>query len=207
MRTRPYSLAVICFDEMDLLDIAGPLEIFSSAGRKWNWRAIKADLVATHARPIPTRAQLELGPVLSLDAAPEPELLLIPGGYGARVALQDAVLIDYLARQRARITLTLAIGLGALLAARAGLLSGSEVAAREDLLAELRALDDSITTAPRGALGLAARAFTAASSGQVLDLGLETIAKLLGKPQALSTARELGYAWGTEILRVDIVRD
>ena len=41
MRTRPYRLAVVAFDEMDLLDVAGPLEVLSTAGRKWNWRAVK----------------------------------------------------------------------------------------------------------------------------------------------------------------------
>jgi putative intracellular protease/amidase len=80
MRTRPYRLAVVLFDEMDLLDVAGPLEVFSTAGRKWNWRAVKADLVATQPGLKATRAQLGVGPASPLSTCPEPELLLIPGG-------------------------------------------------------------------------------------------------------------------------------
>src|SRR6188472_435448 len=144
MRTRPFRLAIIAFDEMDLLDIAGTLEVFSSAGRKWNWRAIKAELVSSRPGLRATRAQLQVGPALALESCPEPELLLIPGGYGARLALEDRALLDYLARVREGLTLTLAVGLGALLAARTGLLHGCEVAVTTALKDELCVLDPSI---------------------------------------------------------------
>src|SRR5215213_4168878 len=127
MRTRPFRLAIIAFDEMDLLDVAGPLEVFSSAGRKWNWRAIKAELVAGDGGPRSTRAQLQIGPAARFDSCPDPELVLIPGGYGARLALEDEKLIAYLEGLRDSLTLTLALGLGTLVAARAGLLRGAEV--------------------------------------------------------------------------------
>jgi len=205
MRTRPYRLAIIAFDEMDLLDIAGPLEVFSSAGRKWNWRAIKAELVSSRPGAHATRAQLAVASAQGLEACPDPELLLIPGGYGARLALEDSALIDYLARVRAGLTLTLAVGLGALVAARAGLLQGAEVAVTAGLEGELRALDASITTRSDLRTVAAPRCITAAQNGAAVDLGLEVVARLLGKGQASGTARELGYPWGTETLAVEIL--
>lgn len=205
MRTRPYRLAVIAFDEMDLLDVTGPLEVFSSAGRKWNWRAIKAELVSSTPGPRATRAQLQVGPVQALESCPAPELLLIPGGYGARLALDDHALIDYLMRVRADLTLTLTVGLGALLAARAGLLQDSEVAVTPALQEELCTLDASITPKSDARTVTAARCITAAQNGAAIDLGLEVVARLLGKSQATGTARELGYPWGTETLSVEIL--
>lgn len=205
MRTRPYRLAVIGFDEMDLLDVAGPLEVFSSAGRKWNWRAIKAELVASAPGLLSTRAQLQIGPAAPLHASAEPELVLIPGGYGARRALEDASLIDYLTRVGPQLKLTLCVGLGSLLAARAGLLSGANVAAPPALGAELVALDPSIVVQPGARISNAPGRISAAQTGAAVDLGLEAVALLLGKNQALGTARELGYAWGTETLAVEIV--
>jgi transcriptional regulator GlxA family with amidase domain len=205
MRTRPYRLAIIAFDEMDLLDIAGTLEVFSSAGRKWNWRAIKAELVSSTPGLRATRAQLQVGPALALEACPEPELLLIPGGYGARLALDDSALLDYLTRVRESLTLTLAVGLGALLAARTGLLHGSEVAVTATLKDELCGLDPSITPRSDARTVSAARCITAAQNGSAVDLGLEAVARLLGKSQATGTARELGYPWGTETLAVEIL--
>jgi transcriptional regulator GlxA family with amidase domain len=205
MRTRPYRLAIIAFDEMDLLDIAGALEVFSSAGRKWNWRAIKAELVSSVPGVRSTRAQLQVGPAQALESCPEPELVLIPGGYGARLALEDSALIDYLGRVQAGLTLTLAIGLGTLVAARAGLLQGSEVAVTSALVDELRALDPSITPRSDARTIAAPRCITAAQNGSAIDLGLEVVARLLGKGQANGTARELGYPWGTETLAVEIL--
>jgi transcriptional regulator GlxA family with amidase domain len=205
MRTRPYRLAVIGFDEMDLLDVAGPLEVFSSAGRKWNWRAIKAELVASRPGLLSTRAQLQIGPAVSLDAGAEPELLLIPGGYGARRALEDARLIEYLLRVGPGLKLTLSVGLGSLLAARAGLLSGAEVAAPAALEGELVALDPSIVPRSGARTSSSPGRISAAQTGAAIDLGLEAVSLFLGKNQALGTARELGYAWGTETLAVEIV--
>jgi transcriptional regulator GlxA family with amidase domain len=206
MRTRPYRLAVIAFDEMDLLDVAGTLEVFSSAGRKWNWRAIKAELVSSTPGVHATRAQLQVGPALALDSCPAPELVLIPGGYGARLALEDAALLDYLSRVKEGLTLTLAVGLGALVAARAGLLQGAEVAVTAALKDELCAFDPSITARSDARTATAARCITAAQNGSAIDLGLEVVARLLGKGQATGTARELGYPWGTETLAVEILR-
>jgi transcriptional regulator GlxA family with amidase domain len=206
MRTRPYRLAIIAFDEMDLLDVAGTLEVFSTAGRKWNWRAIKAELVASTPGVRATRAQLQVGPAQPFDSCPDPEILLIPGGYGARLALEDSALIDYLARVRAGLTLTLTVGLGALVAARAGLLQGSEVAVSSALADEIVALDATITPRTDARTLAAPHCITAAQNGAAIDLGLEAVARLLGKSQATGTARELGYPWGTETLAVEILR-
>lgn len=203
MRTRPYRLAVVVFDEMDLLDVAGPLEVLSSAGRKWNWRAVKAELVGTEPGTRVTRAQLALGPVLAFEACQVPELVLIPGGYGARRALGNAQLVNYLSCLRESLTLTLSIGLGQLLAARAGLLAGSEVACPPALAGELTALDASITPNTTARTVAAPRSISAAQNGAALDLGLETVARLLGKSQASGTARELGYPWGTETFSLE----
>lgn len=204
MRTRPYRLAVIAFDEMDLLDVAAPLEVFSSAGRKWNWRAIKAELVSSEASSHGTRAQLQIGPAAPFSSCPDPELVLIPGGYGARLALDDQKLIDYLTSIREGLSLTLAIGLGALVAARAGLLKDTEVATTQALQDELRTLDPSLTPRVDARTLTSPRAITAAQNGAALDLGLEVVARLLGKKQASGTAQDLGYPWGTETLSVEI---
>ncbi len=206
MRTRPYRLAIIAFDEMDLLDVAGPLEVFSSAGRKWNWRAIKAELVSARPEPHQTRAQLRVGPSVVFSQCPDPELVLIPGGYGARRALEDAELRDYLARIRSGLLLTLSVGLGSLVAARAGLLAGAEVACVAGLESELSALDASLSPRVGQRTSLAPQAVTAAQNGAAIELGLEVVSRLLGKAQASGTARELGYPWGTETLSVEIVR-
>lgn len=204
MRTKPYRLAVVVFDEMDLLDVAGPLEVFSTAGRKWNWRAVKAELIARDAGLKNSRAQLQLGPAATFASCPEPELILIPGGYGARRALADTALLDYLRSVQAGLSLTLAVGLGTLLAAKAGLLHDAEVAASPPLADELGAFDPSIRVNATARTVTSTKAITAAQNGSALDLGLEAVARLLGKSQATGTARELGYAWGTETISLEI---
>jgi len=204
MRTRPYRLAVIAFEEMDLLDIAAPLEVFSTAGRKWNFRAIKAELISPTPGSLTTRAQLAINDAGPLESCPDPEIVLIPGGYGARLAMQNPAVVSYLSSVKEKVTLALSVGTGSLLAARAGLLAGSRVAALPALASELTALDSSITLCTDARTAVSERCITAAQNGSAIDLGLEVVSRLLGKNQANATARELGYAWGTETLAVEI---
>jgi transcriptional regulator GlxA family with amidase domain len=102
------------------------------------------------------------------------------------------------------LTLTLAVGLGTLLAARAGLLAGAEVATIQTLAPELSALDASIVPNTTARTCAGPRSITAAQNGSAIDLGLEVVARLLGKKQASGTALELAYPWGTETLSLEI---
>ncbi|HEY3254455.1 MAG TPA: hypothetical protein VGJ91_10915, partial [Polyangiaceae bacterium] len=60
MRTKPYATAIALFNEVELLDVAGPIGVLSSAGRQWNFQPFKIDLVARRAGPIATRSALSL---------------------------------------------------------------------------------------------------------------------------------------------------
>lgn len=203
MRTRPYRLAVVAFAEMDLLDVAGPLEVFSTAGRKWNFRAVKAELVCREPGLVATRAQLGVGAARSFAEASPPELVLIPGGYGARRAAESPELLAFLRASAPELVLT--VGLGALVAAAAGLLRDAEVATTASLAPELTALEPSLRTDTAAPVLAGTRILSAAQNGAAIDLALETIARLYGKKLALGAAQELGYRWGTETLSVELL--
>ena len=46
MRTKARRVIVVVFDEVELLDVAAPLEVLSTAGRRWNFRPYKVEVVA-----------------------------------------------------------------------------------------------------------------------------------------------------------------
>jgi transcriptional regulator GlxA family with amidase domain len=198
MRTSARGVAVIVFDEVELLDVAAPLQAFAVAGRHWNWRPYKVFIVARAPGRIETRSQVVLEAAYGLDECPPAELLVIPGGYGARRALDDASLIEWLRARSAAAELVGSVGWGGLLAARAGLADNADIALpREaaELLGEVAPTARAASSAER--LVDAGRLVSAAESGAALDLGLQLVARTLGEKLALATAHKLAHEWTT----------
>src|SRR4051812_22666755 len=137
MRTKPYQTAIALFDEVELLDVAGPMSVLSSAGRQWNFRPFKFDLVANRQGSISTRSALSLDAPHSVASDPGCECLIIPGGYGARRAAEDDAFLAWLCRAVSGAELVAAIGNGVWLLARTGLLGDAAVAASPDLALEI----------------------------------------------------------------------
>ncbi len=194
MRTRSRSVALLLFDEVELLDVAATLAVLSSAGRKWNWRPFKVTTVATRAGRITTRNQLVVEATGTLDDCPEPELLVLPGGYGARRMARDAALVDWVRKAGSSAELVLTVGYGGLLAAGAGLADDQELAVPVDageLLAEVA--PRARPAAVNAGVVESGHLLSAAHSALALDVALAAVARLLGQGQARSVAAALGH--------------
>ncbi|HET7540925.1 MAG TPA: DJ-1/PfpI family protein [Polyangiaceae bacterium] len=205
MRTKPYATAIALFDEVELLDVAGPISVLTSAGRQWNFQPFKIDLVANRTAPVHTRSGVAL--TATADAATHvgAECLIIPGGYGARRAATDARFVDWLRRAVGAAELVAAIGNGVWLLAQAGLLGDAEVAASPDLAAEIRALCPSARPDEKHALCVRDKFLSARKSALALDLSCEIVARCFGKKLASSLSAELGIDWSGEFAALDIV--
>jgi transcriptional regulator GlxA family with amidase domain len=210
MRTSARSLAVVLFDELELLDVAGPLQVLTMAGRNWNYRPFKVWSLSRTEALIDTRSQLRLEAALRLSDCSNPELVLVPGGYGARRALDDQELVSWLKDRAARAEFVLSVGHGSLLLARAGLLSGREVAAADDTAELLAAIDPTIACDRMRRVVQSGNVLTAATSSAGIDLGLTLLLRLLGNKLALGVAEKLGHDWrpdagAPDTLRIEIL--
>jgi transcriptional regulator GlxA family with amidase domain len=200
MQTRSRNVALLLFDEVELLDVAAPLSVLSQAGRHWNWRPFKIFTVAERAGAVSTRSQIAVVAEHELSACPAPEIVIVPGGYGARRALASAATLSWLAATKATATTIATLGNGLLLLAKSGLLAGAKVPARTELAAELSELEPSLTIEAVGASSsdtlLESGAIVAGSgSGGALELALRIVARTLGPKLANGTAQGLGIPW------------
>jgi transcriptional regulator GlxA family with amidase domain len=89
----------------------------------------------------------------------------------------------------------LAVGYGALLLARAGMLAGIEVAAGGDTPELLTSIEPLVKIASGRRTVISGKFFTAAGSAAGIDLGLAAVARLLGAKLALGLAEKLCYEW------------
>ena len=119
---------ILAFDGMEVLDYAGPYEVFNVAGEQTSPAAFQVQTVGVSPRPA-GRGGFEVGPVCQYPEAPPGDILVIPGGRGTRPLMGDRALLAWIAGRAAGAELVMTVCTGALLAAAAGLLDGLAAAA------------------------------------------------------------------------------
>ncbi len=204
MRTKPYQTSIVVFDEVELLDVTGPMSLLSAAGRQWNFLPFKFELVSAAIGVVSTRSVVELTATRAFSTRHEVECLVIPGGYGARVAAQSQAVVDYVRLTAERAEHIAIIGNGALIAARAGLLEGAEIAVTPELKAELEVSADTRLTVESG-ICTSGKILSAARSALGLDLACELVARTFGKKLASSLSSSFGVSWAGEVEALEIV--
>jgi transcriptional regulator GlxA family with amidase domain len=195
MINRTRTVAVLLFDDVEVLDFAGPFEVFGVTGKRDN--ATPFDVVTVAERPGEVRARngLTIIPRYSFADCPAPDVLVIPGGYGTRREMNNEGVIDWIHAQAPKAEVIFSVCTGALLLARAGLLSGLEVTTHHgalDLLA--KTAPDSVV---RGGQRFVdnGRIVTSAGISAGIDASLHVVARLLGDAQARETAAYMEYDW------------
>jgi transcriptional regulator GlxA family with amidase domain len=195
MNNTPRRIDIYAFPDVQLLDVAGPLQVFASAN--------ELSIAAGHSAPyVPRVIAATSGEVrstagLGLFAQPLPtadaptDTLLIAGGRGVHAVSGDAVQVAWVRERAARARRVASVCTGAFLLAAAGLLDKRRAVthwAHCDLLRE-RFPDVRVDPAPifirDGAV------WTSAGVTAGIDLALALVEDDLGRALALNVAREL----------------
>jgi transcriptional regulator GlxA family with amidase domain len=191
----PRNVAVILFDDVEVLDFAGPFEIFSVTGRRSEGEPpFNVYTVSMRPGPVIARNHLSINPLYTLADCPLPDIVIVPGGIGTRREMNNPVLIEWLQRQATRAELMTSVCTGALVLARAGLLDGLEATTHHssyDLLeqtANVRVRRD-VRYVDNG------KVITSAGVQAGMDMALHIVARLLGHEAAAETARYIEYEW------------
>ena len=186
-------VAVLLFDEFDLLDFSGPYEVFSAANRGMSPRAFSLYTVAEE--PNPDHGGLSLSVHYSLEDCPQPDILIIPGGYGTRKLVHNARLIEWIKNRATRAELVLSVCTGALLLAKSGLLDGLEATTHHAAIELLRKISPRITVRDDCRLVDNGKIVTSAGIASGIDMALHVVSRLLGTEHALEVAEHLEYQW------------
>jgi transcriptional regulator GlxA family with amidase domain len=142
-------VAMVAFDDHQLLDLAGPADVFNTAtllGARPGYRVDVATRDGAPARAVNgiTVAATTSTAALRVD---EVHTLMAVGGLGVRVAATDAVLLDDLRVASARAQRTTSVCSGALLLGAAGLLDGYEATTHWSACEELAAAHPAVRVA------------------------------------------------------------
>lgn len=194
-------VGILIFEAMELLDMAGPYEVFTTASRVHaRTQPAGADalftvtMIGRTATPVRARAGLQVTPDATLAAHPRLDCALVPGGVVSH-ELQQPATIDWIAAQRRTAAVLASVCTGALLLAQAGVLDGLSATTHWEDLDELRALRpavnvrDGVRWVDEGAV------VTSAGISAGIDMSLHLVERLHSRELALRTARQMDYDW------------
>lgn len=119
-------VGIFIFNEVEVLDFAGPFEVFSLA-EKDNEKLFKVITISENGEMIAARNGLKVQPDVSFDQSPDLDILIIPGGYGAEeIEIKNKKVIDWIKIQSRQVQILASVCTGAFLLAESGLLDNKK---------------------------------------------------------------------------------
>src|SRR4030095_1103411 len=126
------NVGILIFDGVEVLDFAGPFEVFSrtrltpgvESRRSEESAPFQVFTVARTGDAIRATGALAVLPAHGFADAPRIDLLVVPGGFGTRALLNDEETLGWIRETAARARQVTSVCTGALLLANAGLLTG-----------------------------------------------------------------------------------
>ncbi len=198
IRTR--QVGILIFDDVEVLDFAGPFEVFSVT-RTGEWpsatdsKAFDVVLIGLAAEGVRTAGGMQVIPRWSLVDCPHVDILVVPGGWGTRRLLDHAGLRTWLQQRAARVELLTSVCTGSLLLAGAGLLDGRRATTHWQALDTLEKLRPAVSVVRDEHVVEEGSIFTSAGISAGIDMALRVVGRLHGEVVARATARHMEYPY------------
>lgn len=185
------------YPDAQILDITGPLEVFSRAAR---WLCDKGvtrnevyqvELVASNAGPFATSSGIRLVAERAYRQVTRADTLLISGGRGTKAVMVDAGLLAWIRRMKPKVKRLGSVCTGALILAHAGLLDRKAATTHWEYADQLAGIDPSIRIQRDDIYVRDGNIYTSAGVTAGIDMALAMVEQDWGQPTALGVAQEL----------------
>jgi transcriptional regulator GlxA family with amidase domain len=179
------NIAIPIYDRFTALDAVGPYEVLSRLP------GAKVHFIASE--PGPKRTETEMLAItadLRLEELPNPDVIVVPGGYGTRALMTDERTLAWLRAAHETSQWTTSVCTGALLLAAAGILEGLEATTHWlelDTLSEFGVKPASERVVEQG------KVITAAGVSAGIDMALTLAARIAGDEYAQAIQLGIEY--------------
>lgn len=196
-------VAILLFNEIEVLDFAGPFEVFGVADRKANPKPFRVFTVAERG-PVYARNGLSINPTYLLNDHPQADIVIVPGGgghhtdgapYGSRREMDNPAVINWVRRTAETAELVLSVCTGSLILGKAGLLDGLSATTHYLAFDGMREAAPNTELRPNERFVDNGKIITSAGISAGIDMSLYVVGRLLGKNVADETARYMQYSY------------
>lgn len=192
---------VLLFEGVDEMDFCGPLETLASCRHvvddKWSDKAVfHVETVAARAGSVKCAHGVTVIADKPVSQARESDIILVPGGPGARKELPPA-LLEFLVRSSLTAELVASVCTGAFIVAKAGLADGRRLATHHAMVGELARQYPLVQVVPgQRVIADGSDLISSAGISAGVDLALALVERYAGRQSARMTARRMEWPGG-----------
>jgi transcriptional regulator GlxA family with amidase domain len=187
------NVALVLWDGVELLDFAGPGEVFAAA-HMGGTGAYNVYTVGLTKASIVSQGFVRVTPQYSIEDCPEPDIIVLPGG-GTSIPRNDAKFMAWLKRSVPNTQATMSICTGAFILADAGLLDGQKATTWHNAIGALRREATETEVLANTRFVDNGRIITTAGVSAGIDGALHIVAREQGEEAAAETAKYMEYDW------------
>ena len=194
------NVGIYLYNEVEVLDFAGPFEVFSTASRvnarisPGSDKLFNVFTVAEDTNPLVARGGLQIVPKHSISEHPEINLLIIPGGIVTDELVKDHI-VNWIITSSNIASITGSVCTGAFLLAKAGLLKSKAATTHWEDIDDLRSMFPEINIKENVRWVDEGQIVTSAGISAGIDMSLHLISRAADNDLAIRTARQMEFDW------------
>ena len=187
-------LGILIFDDVEVLDFAGPFEVFSVANQLSGYTLLEVHTFSQTTLPIRARNGLQVVPDHTISSLPTLDYVVLPGGDGTKKVVQNTSIIEEIKQRVLSSEWTMTVCSGSRILGKAGFLEKKPYCTHHEVYESIQELVPSALPQPNlRYIQTDDRLWTAAGISAGIDLALHLTEVTFGKELALATAIYMEY--------------
>ncbi len=187
-------IGILLFDDVEVLDFAGPFEVFSIPFiGDYSNKIFDVITVSEDGEKIVATNGLKVIPDYSITDMPKVDVLIIPGGGDTSAIIKNNTIMNWIKERAKEVEITASVCTGAFILAKAGLLEGREVTTHIELLDTLEKEYPSCTVIRDVKFVDEDDIITSAGISAGIEMSFHLVEKLAGLDVAKATAGIMQY--------------
>jgi putative intracellular protease/amidase/YHS domain-containing protein len=191
------NVAIMVYPGVELLDFAGPGEVFAAAAAHGG--AFEVYTVGLTTDSLLSQGFVRIVPEYSVKDAPRADIVVVPGG-GVGSLMKDEAAMEWIRRSAEDATI-LSVCNGALALAELGLLDGLDATTHHGSIDSLRNWSKKIRVHDNARFVDNGRIITSAGVSAGIDAALHLVGRLIAPEAAEATAKYMEYDWRPELMK------
>lgn len=187
------NVGILIFENAEVLDFAGPFEVFSVTSELNDHSLFDVSLVAEQLSPVSAVNGMSVNPHYGFNTCPSLDILIIAGGFGTRKQITNQKVLDWIAKQHQQTEYTLSICSGATLLGTLGLLEDQPYCTHHEVYSMMQELVPTGKPQRDKRFVQTGKIFTSGGISAGIDLSFHLVQKLLGSDIAVQTAKYMEY--------------
>ena len=188
------NVAIVLYEGVELLDFAGPGEVFTQSGTEAGEPAFNVYTVATSTEPLVSQGFLTIKPQYSFDNAPKPDIVVFPGGRVGGL-LKDKKGMAWAKATAMNAEIAMSVCNGAHVLAEAGLLDHKKFTSHWGAIPGLRQKVPTAVVPENVRFVDNGQVITTAGVSAGIDGALHVVERLVGTASAKDAAHVMEYNW------------